>query len=87
MNLGSGRGSSIRTLGETLAAIVRAEGRGQLDIEERHPPAEDPVPVLVLDPARLQALTDWVPPTRLEEGLRASLIELNGVNVQRTEAS
>ena len=78
VNLASGQATSVKEMAEQLAAIVESEGAPRPEIRVQEPPSVDPVPVLVLDPAKLRALTDWVPPTSLAQGLRAALRELSG---------
>lgn len=78
VNLASGQGTSVKTMAEQLAEIVASDGAARPEIRVQEPPSMDPVPVLVLDPARLRALTGWAPSTPLAHGLRDALRELTG---------
>ena len=69
-NLGSGEGTSVRTLLDRIGEAVAEDGLG-LQIEQR--PAR-PVDVShnVLDAGRLTDVTGWRARVPLEEGLRAT---------------
>jgi nucleoside-diphosphate-sugar epimerase len=76
VNVGSGRGTSIREMAEVLAGLVHREPSNRLEIQELGTAVHDPLPTLVLNPSRLRDLTGWTPPTRLQDGLRMALTEL-----------
>jgi GDP-L-fucose synthase len=64
INVGTGRGTSIRELAETIASVVGF--RGSLSFDPTKP---DGAPEKVLDSSRLRSL-GWSAGTSLEEGLR-----------------
>jgi len=64
VNIGTGRGTSIRELAETIASVVGFRGALAFD-----PSKPDGAPEKVLDSSRLRSL-GWSPRTSLQEGLR-----------------
>jgi nucleoside-diphosphate-sugar epimerase len=76
LNLSTGHGTSIREMADILVRAAETEGMGPLRVVEDAALNQDTPDVLVLDSARLRALTGWRPGITLEEGLRRSLLEL-----------
>jgi len=65
VNLGTGIGTSVRTLAHQLAGLL---GKPDL-IQEANPPELDPFPYVVADSAKLRS-SGWKPTVTIEEGLR-----------------
>ena len=68
INLGTGKGTTVRTLAEVLGRLM---GKPEL-IEPASQPDPDPFPFVVADNTRLRAL-GWAPDVTIEEGLRRLL--------------
>ena len=64
INIGTGQGTSIRELAETIGAVVGF--RGTIDFDPNKP---DGAPAKVLDSSRIRSL-GWSPRTPLSEGIR-----------------
>ena len=68
MNIGTGRGTSIRELAQTIHQITGFEGEMVWNTEK-----PDGQMKKILDISRMRSALDWEPPTRLEEGLSKTI--------------
>jgi GDP-L-fucose synthase len=64
INVGTGKGTSIRELAESIARVT--EFKGRIDFDSTKP---DGAPVKILDSSRMRKL-EWAPKTSLQEGLQ-----------------
>ena len=70
INLGTGTGTTVREIAETLARLMGKAGM----IEEINPPATDPLGYVVADATKLKAL-GWRPKFTMEQGLERMMTE------------
>jgi nucleoside-diphosphate-sugar epimerase len=68
LNLGTGVGTTIRELAETIGRLTGFTGEIRWGS-----PEQDGVPRKVLDVSRMREVLGWEPPTSLQEGLRRTL--------------
>ena len=68
LNLGSGQGCSVADLARIIADEVGYAGKLLFD-----PDRPDGAPRKIIDPTRMRALLDWVPPTELRDGIRRTV--------------
>ncbi len=73
VNLGTGQGTSVRTLARRLADLL---SKPEL-IGEANPPDQDPFPFVVADATKLRSL-GWEPAVTIDEGLRRLVERLIG---------
>ena len=68
LNIGTGRGVSVREIAETVSGVVGYTGRITFDATRPEGPLRK-----ILDIERLRQLLGWTPPTPLAEGVRHTL--------------
>lgn len=68
LNIGVGKGVTITEMAETIRGYVDWDGRFLYDTTR-----PDGAMIKLLDPKRMKAVLDWVPPTDFEEGVRRTV--------------
>ena len=81
VNIGTGRGVSVREIAETIARTVNYRGRIVFDSTRPEGPLRK-----TLDISRLRTLIGWSPPTALADGVRQTLEWLERTPVQEVAA-
>lgn len=81
VNIGTGRGNSVREIAETIARVVGYRGQIMYDATRPEGPLRK-----TLDTSKLQRLLGWTPPTALDEGVRRTLAWLESAQAQEVAA-
>jgi len=68
INIGGGRGYSVREIAETVRDVVGYGGQVRFDASRPEGPLKK-----ILDITKLQANLGWTPPMPLEQGVQATL--------------